>query len=146
MKHVVVLNQSENLWDDQDRVLILGFVEYCFKELHLTSPVTIKLEKDTTSNFDIGVKLNLRLAFVNLEDRLVIIYTKNRGLLDILRSIAHELIHLQQLDMGQLTTSTAIDFYLPSPDSPGFEFEYEAYGLSGIMVRNYRAILNKGSE
>jgi hypothetical protein len=143
---VVVLNQSENLWDSQDRALILGFIEYCFKELHITSPVTIKLEKDTKSNFDIGVKINLRLAFVNLEDRLVIIYTKDRGLLDVLRSIAHELIHLQQLDMGQLTTSTVIDFYLPSPDAPGYEFEYEAYGLSGIMVRNYRALLNKDSE
>jgi hypothetical protein len=142
MKHTVVLNQAKNNWDSEDRTLILGFLEYCFSELYITNPVTIKLENDSSENIDIGVKLNLRLAFVNLDDRLVIIYCKNRGLLDVLRSVAHELIHVQQLDLGLLSTTTHIDFYLPTHESPGYEFEYEAYGLSGIMVRNYRAVLN----
>lgn len=142
MEHTIVLNQSNNNWDNEDKTLILGFLEYCFAELHIKAPVTIKLEYDAKENIDIGVKLNLRLAFIDLESRLIIVYCKNRGLLDVLRSIAHELIHVQQLDLGLLTTSTHIEFYLPSPDSSGYEFEYEAYGLSGIMVRNYRAVLN----
>lgn len=146
MEHTIVLNQSSNSWDDNDRTLILGFLEYCFTELHIKSPVTMKLEFSAKEDIDIGVKLNLRMAFVDLENRLIIVYCKNRGLLDILRSIAHELIHIQQLDLGLLTVSTHIDFYLPSPESSGYEFEYEAYGLSGIIVRNYRAILNGNND
>lgn len=142
MNHTVILNQSQNNWNSEDRTLILGFLEYCFSELYIKNPVTIKLEHASKDNINIGVKLNLRLAFVNLDERLIIIYCKDRGLLDILRSICHELIHVQQLDLGLLTQETKIDFYLPSHESSGYEFEYEAYGLSGIMVRNYRAILN----
>jgi len=146
MKHVVILNQKANNWDNSDRILLLAFVEYCFKELYLTSPVTIKLEHEASENQDIGVKLDLRLAFVSLENRLIIIYCKDRGLLDIMRSIAHELIHVQQNDIGLLTPETRIDFYLPNYEADGYEFEYEAYGLSGIMVRNFRALLNEEAK
>lgn len=146
MKHVVILNQKTNNWSNEDRTLILAFIEYCFKELYLTSPVTIKLEYESSENYDIGLKLDLRLAFVSLEDRLIIIYCKDRGLLDIIRSIAHELIHVQQKDIGLITNETQIDLYLPNYEAKGYEFEYEAYGLSGIMVRNFRALLNEEAK
>lgn len=146
MKHVVVLNQKTNNWSNEDRILLLAFIEYCFKELYLTSPVTIKLEYEATNEHDIGLKLDLRLAFVNLEDRLIIIYCKDRGLLDIMRSVAHELIHVQQQDIGLLKPGTEISLYLPNYEADGYEFEYEAYGLSGIMVRNFRALLNEEAK
>lgn len=142
MSHTLILNQSRNKWIPEDRVLILDFIKYCFEQLYINKDVIIKLESESNDNIDIGVKVNLRLAFVNLEERLIIIYCKDRGLLDILRSLAHELIHVQQLDLGLIDTNVDIDFYLPSFESKGYEFEYEAYGLSGILVRNFRALLN----
>lgn len=143
MSHLIVLNQKTNNWNEFDRTIILGFIEYLFNELYIKSPVTIKLEKGDMSNIDIGLPIKLRMAFVDLENRLIIIYTNKRGILDIIRSIAHELIHVQQYDTGMLDLNTNIGFYLPDENSPGYDIEYEAYGLSGILVRNYRAILNK---
>lgn len=142
MKHSIVLNQSTNNWDEQDKAMIVAFLEYLFQELTINDVVTIKLEHDAKENQDIGVKINLRLAYVDLDNRLIVIYCKNRGLMDILRSIAHELIHVQQKDLGLLGDSPNIPFYLPNSRIPGYEFEYEAYGLSGILVRNFRAVLN----
>lgn len=144
MNHQIVLNQNENNWSEENKTLLLGFLEYVFEYLVIKAPVTIKLEpyaKD--ANDGINVAVNLRSAYVELNSRLIIIYCQNRGFLDILRSIAHELIHVQQLDLGQLTIDTEISFYLPDSSAPGYEFEYEAYGLSGIIVRNFRAILNE---
>ena len=142
MEHTIVLNQSKNNWSNEDKTMISAFIEYLFTQLHIKEPITLKLEDASNDTHDIGVKLNLRLAFVDLDSRLIVIYCNERGLLDILRSIAHELIHIQQKDLGQLGENTSIPMYLPNSSIPGYEFEYEAYGLSGIIVRNFRAILN----
>lgn len=141
MEHLLFLNQKENNWSDLDRKTLLGFAEYVFSVLKIEKPVTIKL-KQSYDGDDLGISINLRLAYVIPEDRLIIIYCKDRGLLDVLRSIAHELVHIEQKDKGMLD-GKEIAFYLPSEDSPGYGLEYEAYGKSGIIVRNYRAILNQ---
>ena len=146
MQHTLILNQSKNNWDEKDKAMILAFIEYIFTILYINKPVTIKLDDASEDNEEVEVKLNLRLAYVDLDTRIIIIYCKNRGLLDILRSMAHELIHIQQKDLGLLDNTVNISFYLPTPNSEGYEFEYEAYGLSGIIVRNFRAILNGAAD
>lgn len=140
MQHLLVLNQKENGWSELDRKTIAGFMDYVFSVLTITAPVTIKL-KQAYDNDQLGISINLRLAYVIPEDRMIIVYCHGRGLLDILRSIAHELVHIEQKDTGKLTDQN-ISFYLPTEDSEGYSLEYEAYGKSGIIVRNYRAILN----
>lgn len=141
MEHLLVLNQKENNWSELDSKTIKGFMEYVFSVLKIEKPVKIKL-KQSYDEDNLGISVNLRLAYVIPEDRLIIIYCKERGLLDILRSIAHELVHIEQKDKGMLD-GQQISFYLPTEDSPGYGLEYEAYGKSGIIVRNYRAILNQ---
>lgn len=143
MNHDILLNTSKNNWSKEDRTMILAFLEYVFKILKISAPVSIILDQQYEDESSINdIKINLRLAYVIPEERLIVIYCKNRGLLDILRSIAHELIHIEQKDTGTLT-SDEIDFYLKDENSPGFDNEYEAYGKSGILVRNFRAILNE---
>lgn len=144
MPHLLHLNKRKNGFSDNDEIIILAFFEYLFTQLVIKKPVTIKLE--TSNEENVNASINVKLAHVELQNRLVVIYCKERGILDVLRSIAHELIHVQQNDLGQLTPQTNIPFYLPSSDIPGYEFEYEAYGLSGIIVRNFRALLNEENE
>ena len=142
MKHTLVLNENENKWTHNDIVMIKAFLEFLLTQLHIKKPVLIKLEPINEDDRNIGVNVNLKLAFVDLSERLIIIYCNGRGLLDILRSIAHEMIHVQQKDLGLLPPDISIPLYLPNDTVPGYEFEYEAYGLSGMLVRNFRAILN----
>lgn len=140
MKHALHINTQENGWSDVDKKLILAFCAYMFSVLVIKSPVKIEL-KQAHEDGTVKIATELRLAYVIPSERSIVIYCKERGLLDILRSIAHEVIHMEQEDKGELA-GVNIDFYLPTEDSDGYNLEYEAYGKSGIIVRNFRAILN----
>lgn len=140
MNHELHIHSSENKWSDLDKRTLKAFTEYLFTVVDVKAPVKIELKQSYETD-EIKVNLDLRLAFVIPDKRFIVIYCKNRGLLDILRSIAHEVVHMEQMDKG-LLEGVNIDFYLPTPESEGYELEYEAYGKSGIIVRNFRAILN----
>lgn len=144
MAHELHLNSKENNWSDIDKKLIKAFTEYLFSVLVVKHPVKIEL-KQSYEEGHVEISTDLRLAYVLPEERFIVIYCKNRGLLDILRSIAHEVIHMEQQDKG-LLTGVHIEFYLPTEQSEGYGLEYEAYGKSGIIVRNFRAILNNMSK
>jgi hypothetical protein len=138
--HDIKLNIKENNWSDVDISTIKAFLEYMFKVLNVKEPVHIEL-KSRYEDGSVSIAANLRLAYVLPETREIVIYCKERGLLDVLRSIAHEVIHMEQKDKG-LLDGVNISFYLPTEASEGYDLEYEAYGKSGIIVRNFRAILN----
>jgi len=142
MFHDIHLNTAENKWSELDSKIIKAFAEYLFHVLVIKHPVNISL-KQVYDGDQMQIALNLRLAYVLPSERKIVIYCKGRGLLDILRSIAHEVIHMEQQDKGILE-GVSIEFYLPTPDCEGYDLEYEAYGLSGIIVRNFRALLNMG--
>lgn len=143
MEHVLNLHSNENNWNDVDKSLIKAFLEYLLQVLVIKDSVKIDLHSIYEGD-EVKVAIDLRLAYVLPDQRQIIIYCKNRGLLDVLRSIAHEMIHIEQKDTGKLTDQN-IGFYLPTEASEGYDLEYEAYGKSGIIVRNFRAILN-GSD
>lgn len=144
MAHDLYLNSSENNWSEMDKKLIKAFIEYLFSELVIKYPVKIEL-KQAFEDGTVAIATDLRLAYVIPEQRSIIVYCKARGLMDILRSIAHEVIHMEQQDKGILQ-GINIAFYLPDENAEGYNLEYEAYGLSGIIVRNFRAILNEMSK
>jgi hypothetical protein len=144
MPHELRLNSSENNWNEIDKKLIKAFVEYLFTVLVVKYPVKIEL-KQSYEDGNIAIATDLRLAYVLPEERSIIIYCRERGLLDILRSIAHEVVHMEQQDKGILA-GVNIAFYLPNEETEGYNLEYEAYGLSGIIVRNFRAILDQMSK
>jgi len=56
------------------------------------------------------------------------VYCKNRGLADVLRSIAHELIHHQQNQSGQLQQPT---------QDVGGKIEDEANSVAGQLVKKF---------
>lgn len=144
MRHELHINTSENNWSLIDKKLILAFCEYMFSVLVIKSPVKIAL-KQAFEDGTVKIATDLRLAYVIPSERSIVIYCKDRGLLDILRSIAHEVIHMEQEDKGELQ-GVNIQFYLPNEHADGYNLEYEAYGKSGIIVRNFRAILNEMSK
>tara|TARA_R110000851_G_scaffold134084_2_gene269251 strand:- start:85 stop:441 length:357 start_codon:yes stop_codon:yes gene_type:complete len=69
-------------------------------------------------------------AHADLNKNEIVIYTKNRSLGDIFRSISHELIHLAQNEKGTIDT-------IPNPGSTGSPIENEANAGAGIMMRHF---------
>ena len=98
------------------------FLSFCQDKLGYSTPAQVELVD--------GRDQLKTLASYNLQDNSVKVYSKNRALADILRSIAHELVHHKQLEDGR------IDLNNP-PQDIGGEIEDEANAVAGQLVKEF---------
>ena len=101
--------------DKLSKYVIVRFIKFINDELNINVPFKVKLVK----NRDDDLKT---YAYYNPTNGDVKVYCKDRGLADVLRSIAHELIHHQQNQLGKLEQ--------PTQDIGG-EIEDEANSVAG---------------
>jgi hypothetical protein len=107
--------------DKLSKYTILKFIKFVSDELALNQPFKVKLVKQRDDDLR-------TYAYYNPTNGDVKIYCKDRGLADVLRSIAHELIHHQQNETGKLE--------MPSQDIGG-EIEDEANSVAGQLVKKF---------
>lgn len=107
--------------DKNSKYCVVKFIKFISDELNLNSPFKIKLS--TTRDEDLKT-----YAYYNKETGLIKVYIKNRGLADVLRSIAHELIHHRQNQSNLLN--------VPHPDIGG-QIEDEANSVAGQLVKKF---------
>ncbi len=98
------------------------FVKWVCKELQLKKCPTIIIQNGkgnlkTTANYD-----------YEKENKTIRVNGKNRALVDILRSVAHELVHNKQFEQGRLEVK---------PPDIGFEIEDEANAVAGQLIKLY---------
>jgi len=67
-------------------------------------------------------------AYYNIEDHFACIYIKDRAIMDVMRSVAHELVHHQQNERGDLTG-------LAEEGDDGSPIENEANAKAGEIIR-----------
>lgn len=101
---------------------IRTFIGFCFKELGLSKRCTIKLVSNREAN---GIKTT---AYWNEASQTACVYANKRMLIDVMRSLAHELVHKQQLEKGTVT--------FPVQDIGG-EIEDEANAMAGVIVKKF---------
>lgn len=111
--------------EDNKKQKITEFVKFVKKELGIEKCPTIVLqngrgELKTTANYDYSKK-----------NKIIRINAKNRSLVDVMRSIAHEMVHHKQYEDGRLNT--------PPPDIGG-EIEDEANAKAGQYIKLYSKI------
>lgn len=107
---------------DDKKSKLDAFVKFVSKELGLKSTPKVVVQngrKDlkTTANYN-----------YQTEDKVIKVNGKNRMLVDIMRSIAHELVHHKQYEQGRLET--------PPPDIGG-EIEDEANAKAGAFIKMF---------
>ena len=110
------------LTDDKKKILD-KFVLFVKKELELKSVPTIKIQNNrdglkTTANYD-----------YTKENKIIKVCAKNRALVDVCRSIAHEMVHHKQFEQGRLDG--------PQPPDIGGEIEDEANAKAGQFIKMY---------
>ena len=105
---------SEGVIDD--------FVDFTKGELGLDNDFTVELEDD-------GDELET-LGSYDIKDNKVKVLSKNRALPDIIRSIAHELVHHKQNQEGELTGDK-------EEGDDGAPLENEANAKAGKIVRRF---------
>jgi hypothetical protein len=101
---------------------IQQFVNYAALQLKLIDTPKISIIKPTPDMASLG--------YYNPSTKKIHVVIKNRLMADILRTIAHELVHRKQDEMGQLIN--------PAKDGQtGSSIENKANSVAGILMRNY---------
>jgi len=107
---------------DEKKEILDKFVLFVKNELKLDSVPTIKVQNNrdglkTTANYD-----------YTKENKIIKVCAKNRALVDVCRSIAHEMVHHKQFEQGRLKVQ---------PPDIGGEIEDEANAKAGQFIKMY---------
>ena len=116
---------NEQLLSPEKRKSIVDeFLMYADDKLNLSSKVpTIEL------SYDEGRAKEMKsFGQYQPENNRILVVAVNRNLADILRTIAHELIHLKQNKEGKLK---------PNSGETGSSEENEANSLAGVLLREF---------
>jgi hypothetical protein len=112
--------------NDDKKDKLNSFVKFVKKELEIEKVPTISIQ----ANRD-GLKTTAHYDYTK-ENKIVRVYGKNRALVDIMRSVAHELVHHKQFEEGRLDG--------PQPPDIGGEIEDEANAKAGQYIKIYAKI------
>lgn len=98
------------------------FVKFVKDELDIKKMPTISIQNNrnglkTTANYN-----------HSSENKIIKVSAKNRALVDVMRSIAHELVHHKQFEQGRLEVK---------PPDIGGEIEDEANAKAGQYIKMY---------
>jgi hypothetical protein len=113
---------------DSIKKSIAAFAIYAMKQLGIVDKPAFAIIEPTKDMISLG--------HYNPRTNKVVVVVKGRLLADILRTLAHELVHVKQMQTGQLT-NPAVDGATGSP------IENEANALAGVLMRNYAKIDKK---
>lgn len=112
--------------NDNNKKKLNDFVKFVKNELKLKDVPTISIQNNrnglkTTANYD-----------YTKENKIIKVCSKNRALVDVMRSLAHELVHHKQWEDGRLEG--------PKPPDIGGEIEDEANAKAGQFIKLYAKI------
>lgn len=107
---------------DENKTKLDEFVKFVKKQLDLKSVPTIAIK----SNRD-GLKTTANYDYTK-ENKVIKVYGKNRALVDIMRSVAHEMVHHKQFEQGRLEVR---------PPDIGGEIEDEANAKAGQYIKMF---------
>lgn len=106
----------------EDKVFIIGdFVNYVIQELAIQQIPKIYLVTDNTF-----ARQNRSFGSYQPQSGEIRVYVANRNTADILRTVAHELVHHRQNELG-----------MEMDGSTGTPVENEANSIAGVLLRNY---------
>jgi len=107
--------------DKNKKLIVSKFLKFVNEELQIDKPFKLKLA--TKRDDDLKT-----YAYYNKNNGDMKVYAANRGVADVLRSIAHELVHHCQNCKNQLN--------VPHPDVGG-QIEDEANAVAGQLVKKF---------
>lgn len=119
------LNLAENVQKKSQGRIIGEFIKFAKDRLRLISiPFNIRLVKD--GEFATTFK---SFGGYNPINNNIFVYVTNRSTPDILRTLAHELVHLKQREDGNIGG--------PEDGATGSDVENEANAAAGILLRDF---------
>jgi hypothetical protein len=108
-----------------DEEILKDFIDFCFKELKLKQMPVIKLRKDP----EWSVRNKTFGRYIN-DQHLLEVAWGHRHIMDVLRTVAHELTHTHQHERDGQRMG-------PDAGETGSPYENEANARAGILMRDY---------
>ena len=126
----------ETEMDNVRKVILKDFCLFCKAKLGIKEMPSIKLVSKKTANMSTG-------GYVPQMNRINVLVA-HRALLDILRSIAHELVHRMQDETGTLKDiGPQGDRGADDKTDVGIWFEDEANAKGGALVKEFSRTYNR---
>lgn len=113
---------TESTYKDHE-AQIRHFIRWCVKKLKITEKLPPIKFQDTKEGPD-----QHHTGYYNDEENYMWIYTGNRNLIDILRTVAHELTHRKQHEGGR---------EYPGQSFPGSHIEQQGDIMAGYLMKLY---------
>jgi hypothetical protein len=113
--------------DEGQITMIKNFIKYAAQSLELKKlPNRLTLSYDTTA-----AREKHTFGYFDPNNNAVWLYVKNRNIADILRTLAHELVHRKQDEEGRIDYESG---------NTGSEIENEANAQAGVLLREFGKI------
>lgn len=122
------LTESESLFTSEEKNHLRSFVDLVVKELGIENEVNIDYTEDKSKVDTTAVYRYEDGENADIENAEVTVYTKERALQDIMRSVAHELVHHHQNEEGELKGKI---------QNVGGPIEDEANAVAGELLKKY---------
>lgn len=122
--HWIKNKLDEVLYDKTNLKLEIDkFAEWAKEKLHLKNDIKIELSKDTEE-----AQTNHHTGGHTSGSNKIWVYVENRNLVDILRTVFHELVHVRQSELNMIK---------PGDSYPGSPIEAMADMLAGKYIKIY---------
>lgn len=118
--------KEEVLTEDDKFSIIEQFVEFAADYLQLENIPQIEISEDTAK-----AKEMKTYGFYNPMENTIWVYAKNRNTGDILRTLAHEMTHSRQNELGQLYEGAG---------KAGTDIENHANASAAVMLRHFGTV------
>lgn len=106
-----------------DQEIIQDFTNFCKKQLQLKKDIILRLRRDPAWS-----ERNFTFGRYNSNTNELEIAVGHRHIMDVLRTLAHELVHQHQNETMELPYNAGDD---------GSEWENEANAIAGVLMRRY---------
>ncbi len=128
IKSLMSITEGESVFPSEDKKHLEGIVDLTIKELGITVPVDINYQTDKNGIETTAVYKYEDGDNSDIENSEVKVYTKDRALQDVMRSVAHELVHHHQNENGELEGKV---------QNVGGPIEDEANAVAGELLKKY---------
>jgi Zn-dependent peptidase ImmA (M78 family) len=127
MKNIIKSLLRERLLtkSELDTSIIINFLSFAKKILNITDDIRIELTFKRTPD--------IKTTAYYIPNKLIRVYVKDRAIIDILRSLCHELVHHKQSLDSKLVEPT-------QDGADGSKIENEANAVAGTIIRKYGKI------
>ena len=116
---------------------IISLVKFMVEKGYTVKPLPkIILKKDKQDG------LFIKTGYYDPENKEVVLFVRDRHPKDVMRSLAHELIHHKQFEDGRITPYMCEESEI-TKNNKIIEFEEEAYLKGNIAFRTWTELYNK---